>query len=143
MYMKEFKYNGFKLFAFRDNVAINIIEFDQDPEFIEEPLEGKNNQMVEPGQNIAGLICNKTSAGFGSLHLSRGMIKYLGKVKLPEETLVVFEYIKTGIYYGYIQFMKTDMFDPGPLFFLNYAGSGRIIEVDKILFNNIGKGSEK
>ena len=106
----------------------------KDPDILAEPLEGKNKIKVDPGQEIYALLCNKTSAGFGSLNLIRGTIKYLGKVQLADDKLVIFEYVKSGVYYGYIELMKTDMFDPGPLFFLNYAGSGRLLEIDEIIY---------
>jgi len=135
MYVKEFTYVGFKLIAFKD-ADINIFKFARPPEIKPEPLYGRNNQVINCGDKIVGLICKKKSAGFGSLHLKQDCLTYLGRYKTPEREFILFEFKKPGVYYGYKFIDSDDMFDPGCLFFLNYAGSGRIIELDEILFKD-------
>ena len=127
MYVKTYNYRYFDLIAFNDRTPINFVVIKDWTYFIQKiPLETKSG-IIQPKDEIVGLLCNKTSGGFGSLHLKEGFLYYLGKVKFPEETLVLFSEKIGEIEYGYIEIGK------GDLFFLNYSGSGRIIEVDKIL----------
>lgn len=132
MYVKEFKYPGFKLIAFK-NADINIFEFSKPPDIKPEPLHGRNNQIINPGDKVVAIKCNKTSAGFGSLYLKQDHLTYLGRYKTPEREFILFEFKKPGVYYGYKFIEMDDMFDPGILFFLNYAGAGRMIEIDEII----------
>lgn len=139
MLVKEFKYVGFKLIAFQDGTAINIIQFDRNPKIIKDPIYSYKQQILSPGNKITGLICNKTSAGFGTLRLIDNYLIYLGKVILPADTLVLFRRReRKKIYFGYIELEKAnDLFQPRALFYLNYAGSGRVIELNEILFYDL------
>ena len=138
MYVKEFDYKGFKLAAFQSNEPINIITFDRGPIIKPDPLK-MAGEIIKPGDRVIGLLCKKTSAGFGSFHLKQGSVKYLGKVYLAKHTLIVFEYLKPKVYYGYIHLLPDGLFDDGELFYLNYAGSGRVIQVNEVIFENKNK----
>jgi len=134
MYIKEFKYDGFKLCAFSDETPINLVIFERQPVHILQHLHGRDGQSVHPGQKILGLICNKTSAGFGSLNVYSGWLEYRGMVSIKNETLAIFKNNKSDRPLGYIYLKSSNPLEPGCLFYLNYAGSGRIIEIDRIIF---------
>jgi len=130
----EFKYDGFKLCAFNDGTPINLINFEKYPTLILQSLYAKNGQFVYPGQRITGLICNKTSAGFGSLNVYDGYLEYKGMAKIKKEILTIFKSNKSDRPLGYIYLPSGNLMDPGCLFYLNHYGSGRIIEIDLIMY---------
>jgi hypothetical protein len=130
----EFKYDGFKLCAFGDGTPINLIIFDKHPTFILQSLYSKDGNFVYPGQKITGLLCNKTSAGFGSLNVYSGFLEYKGMAKVKNEILAVFKSDKSDRPLGYIYLPSANIMDPGCLFYLNHSGSGRIIEIDMIMY---------
>lgn len=130
------KPGGFQLGAMKHNPDINIIIFKDKPKIDKVPLKNySGDQTIDVGQNIVGLIDKRTSAGFGRFHLAESFVRYLGKATAGKHRLILFEINGADDperhFFGYIELSA------GELFFLNWAGSGRLLRIDLVLYNHI------
>ncbi len=118
-----------------------ILGLYQDQEPLEEPVKLANGIELRPGDIIAHLGGDKTSAGFSIIWFDddKGLI-YEGKLRSLDGEFLCFTQLQNGKRVSplippykrmYFAFIDTDL-DSREWMFTNQAGAGRLVETTKV-----------